>query len=88
MIMYLTCDFTGLASGIQYGKAGDMVTVISVNGDMALVDGGKEKYHIRYEKLSQHPPDLLPESKPEEKPSRPMKFKRAKATTPKQKNLF
>ena len=74
MIRYLLEDCTGLASGIEYGKQGDQVTVINIDGDMALVDGGKELYHIRVEKLNEEKPDevMKPErvQKPEALPSK------------------
>lgn len=47
---YLAEDYTGAASKIEYGKTGDKVELISVNGDMSLVMG-KELFHIKTEKL-------------------------------------
>jgi hypothetical protein len=51
---YLTCDITGAMSGIEYGKAGDEVEIISYSaaGDMVFVQGIKERFHIRVEHLS------------------------------------
>ena len=55
MKMYLKEDFSGFYSEIEYGKKADEVTVISESGNMALVDNGKELFHIRLEKLSDKP---------------------------------
>jgi hypothetical protein len=52
MIRYLVSDCTGQASGIQYGKKGDAVVLISISGNMALVKG-KEIFHVRIENLSE-----------------------------------
>lgn len=48
----LSCDYTGPASGIKYGKKGDTVTLIKQDGNMALVDNGKELFHIQLGKLT------------------------------------
>ena len=48
----LTEDIVGAATRKTYGKAGDVVTVIKVDGNMALVKGKDELYHVRVEKLT------------------------------------
>lgn len=49
----LTEDIVGAATRKTYGKAGDLVTVIKVVGNMALVKGKDELYHVRIEKLTE-----------------------------------
>lgn len=88
MTRYLLEDYAGVASGIQYGKKGDQVKVISEREGIALVDSGKELFHIRVEKLS----DLKPEvnNRPEPlKQVAPAPVKRKSGSrTMKQKKLF
>lgn len=57
--MYLTEDYTGAASQIEYGKKGDRVTRISYDNYMSLVRGPSGLFHVRNEKLS-----LIPLEKP------------------------
>jgi hypothetical protein len=56
MEMYLAEDFTGAASKTDYGKKGDKVKMIKVEGGIALADNGRELFHIRIEKLIEHKP--------------------------------
>lgn len=86
--MYLTEDYTGAASRIEYGKKGDQVTRISFDDYMSLVRGPCGLYHIRNEKLSPIP------MKPDPRPTEVQLPTPAKATTKrkqslnKQSNLF
>lgn len=57
MKKYLTRNIIGLASGIEYGKKGDKVTVINDESDLILVEGTKERFHVRQEALSD---DFIP----------------------------
>jgi len=59
--MYLTEDYTGAASGIEFGKKGDKVDVIDTRDDMILVQGARgEIFWIKRSKLSETPikPDI------------------------------
>lgn len=81
MTKYLTQDYTGALSKIQYGKKGDTVTVISERDNMALVDSGKELFHIRREKLSDDPVEkeailATPDPLPAKKKTRVVKHKK------------
>lgn len=52
-VMYLRKDVIGEASRIEYGKTGDKVTVIDDHErEMILVEGAKERFHVRAEALS------------------------------------
>lgn len=64
--MYLTRDVTGEASGIQYGKKGDKVTVIDDHErEMILVEGQNERFHVRADVLSETviQPERVPQLK-------------------------
>lgn len=88
MTRYLLEDFTGVASGIHYGKKGDQVSVISEREGIALVDNGKELFHIRVERLSESKPEINNRPEPV-KPVAPASVKRKSGTrTMKQKKLF
>jgi hypothetical protein len=51
--VYLTENYTGEYSRIEYGKKGDKVNVIEVKGNMALVEGNGKRYHVKVDKLSE-----------------------------------
>lgn len=90
-IMYLTEDYTGAASKIEYGKKGDKVTRVSFDNWMSLVKKGDTLFHVRNEKLSPEPvtSDPIPtETLPTPAPSLKKATKPRKPNLNKQSNLF
>lgn len=52
--MYLTRTITGPYSGILYGQKGDQVTIIDdKEREMILVQGQRERFHVRREDMSE-----------------------------------
>lgn len=49
---YLKRDITGQASGLQYGKQGDEVLVLSDNGEMWLVENKGTRFFLFPDDLS------------------------------------
>lgn len=90
--MFLTEDYTGAASQIEYGKKGDRVTRISYDNYMSLVRGPTGLFHVRNEKLSLIPLEIpiTRDPQPSEKniPTPTKTTRSRKKSIHKQSNLF
>lgn len=74
--MYLTRDITGLYSGIIYGEKGDQVTIIDdKDREMILVQGQRERFHVRREDMSE---EKVGREKPVVEPVKKMETKKRK----------
>jgi hypothetical protein len=58
---FLNNTVFGAYSGKQYGKKGDIVSLISEHGNMAIVDGGFERFPVKLERLSKAEVEKHPE---------------------------
>lgn len=73
MQYFLNDTAIGPYSGKVFGKKGDVVSIISEHGNMAIVESGSERFPVKMEKLSkkevlQDPAQLIL-SEPEYKPA-------------------
>jgi hypothetical protein len=50
--MYLTKDFTGGVTKVEYGKQGDHVTVVKTVNEMILIEVNGHRVHVHLEMIS------------------------------------
>jgi hypothetical protein len=79
MQYFLNDTAFGPYSGKQYASKGDMVSLISEHGNMAIVESGKERFPVKMDKLSQAEQSKEPEAEPVKSEERPIYIKPARA---------